>query len=160
MELLKRIFKKKMKLTPGDLVLLTMLQFPDGARGEQNIHEFIYYLTALEEFNMYREELKFTDEVNYFSPVIHLAINNNCSDVSIVSPEGSSSGTSSALFSDSLKFDLYERVNAKEHEFSKQISSYEPKVFYISSSGRAVALEVLGKRLKESQKRALKALIQ
>ncbi len=155
-----KLFKKKIKLSPGDLVLLTMLQFPDGSRGERNIHEFVYYLTSLEEFNEYREILKYVDGDNYFSPVLHNAIEMNCSDVSVVSPDGSSSGTSSALFSDTLKFDLYDKVNQRETGFSKNIPNYEPKAFYISSAGRAVALDVLGEKLTKKQKLELKSLIQ
>ena len=58
-----KLFTKKNRyiLSIDDLVLLSMLNFPEGAIGESSIHEFLYYLTMEKEFSQYHETLSIVE---------------------------------------------------------------------------------------------------
>jgi hypothetical protein len=160
------LFKKKKPetniLRADDMVLLAMLSFPNGAVGESIIHEFIYSLTDLEPFADMKEELSFidVDEGLHFSNAIHVALVDNCRDVTNVGG-GSFSSTKSteAIFSDDLRFDLYDEICRKEKEFGEHITNYAPKIYFLTALGRTVAILSLKERLNTAQKEIVAGLV-
>ena len=158
------MFEKRKKyenqLTVDDVVLLAMLHFPNGAVGESVIHEFVYELTDLEPYMMLRESLQFTGaDNNHFSLVVHRSIINNCRDVTNVE-QGSfaSTGSTAAMFSDNLRFDLYDTINKKEEWMKDYVTNYSPKIYFLSAMGRAVAVLALQEKLTPDQKEVVKEL--
>jgi hypothetical protein len=153
--------KKKMVsniLKVDDMVLLTMLNFPNGVFGESTIHEFIYSLVDVEPYSDMKKILSFIDVENglHFSHVVHKSIVDNCRDVSNVE-QGSfpSQSSTAAMFSDNLRFDLYDIVNEKEKGLRDLVSNYSPKVYFVSAMGRAAAILALRERLNNEQKKVL-----
>ena len=153
-------FRKEVKqsLTVDDLVLMTMLNFPEGALGESSIHEFLYEITKTEEFKIYHEVMNFNKSNEYhFSPYIHRSIDANTKYLGKSFGHNASS-SSWAMLSDDLRFDFYTEVFDREKEFSKNIIDYSPKVYYLSSSGRSVAILVLKQKLTKEQHDLVKSL--
>lgn len=144
------------------MVLLTMLMFPNGALGEGMIHEFIYYLLDFEEFFCMKEPLAFIaiNDTLHFSPVVHSSIVNNCKDVANVERGSfSSQGSTVAMFSDDLRFDLYDSVNNKEKGFKKHVPDHSPKIYFLSSMGRSVAILALREKLNKEQTKLISNIV-
>jgi hypothetical protein len=64
-----------------------------------------------------------------------------------------------AMFSDELKFDLFETILKKEVQFATYIKDYSPRVFYLSDSGLSIAKLVAKEKLTPVQRRMLKGLV-
>jgi hypothetical protein len=155
-------FKKKKEVSNilriDDMVLLTMLNFPNGVVGESTIHEFIYNLVEAAPYSDMKSILSFVEVENglHFSHVVHKSIVDNCRDVSNVE-QGSfpSQSSTAAMFSDNLRFDLYDIVNEKEKGLRELVSNYSPKIYFMSTMGRPVAILALRERLNKEQKKIL-----
>lgn len=150
-------FKKEYKsdLTVDDLVLMAMLNFPQGALGESVIHEFLFDITSREEFKIYHEVLNFNP--GGFSIFIHRSIESNSKHLGNA-VSYTSGNVSSAMLSDDLRFDFYDYVFEKEKEFSKNIIGYSPRVYYLSGAGRSVAILVMKQKLSKEQREIVKHL--
>lgn len=156
-----KLFTRKNILSIDDLVLLSMLNFPEGAIGESSIHEFLYYLTMESEFSQYHKLLDYkTGDDFCFSEFIHRSIESNTKDMktAIEHVLRTTSDQSWAMFSDELKFDLFETILAKEVQFSTYIKNYYPKVFYLSGSGLSIAKLIAKTKLNPAQRKLLKSL--
>jgi hypothetical protein len=158
------LFKKRTQrnlLKVDDIVLLAMLNFPNGVVGESTIHEFIYNLVDLESYNCMKEQLSFlgVDGGLHFSKAVHKSVVDNCRDVTNVERGSFSSPSSTAaIFSDDLRFELYEEVCKKEDGFKELISGYSPKIYFLSAMGRSVAILALKEKLNRDQKEVVKGL--
>ena len=149
--------KKKPKniLRPDDIVLLAMLNFPQGAVGESIIHEFVYQLLQIEPYKDLNERISFSEAGPnlHFSHEVHRAIVENCRDVTNVERGMFSSKDSTpAIFSDNLRFEAYEDIYNKEKEFAKFIPDYSPKIYFLTAIGRSVAILALREKLNREQK--------
>ena len=148
----KEIKKEVVNLTVDDLVLMTMLNFPEGALGESSIHEFLYNITSTDEFRVYNGILDFEQcGETYYSPYVHRSIESNTKYLGrqIIHSE---STTTSAMLSDDLRFDYYDTVRKREIEFAKHIPGYSPRIYYLSAIGHSVAILVLTQKLTEEQR--------
>lgn len=158
------LFKKKTQrnaLKVDDLVLLAMLNFPNGVVGESTIHEFVYNLVDLEPYNCMKDATAFigVDGGLHYSKAVHKSVVDNCRDVTNVERGSfSSQGSTAAMFSDNLRFELYDMTNKKEEGFKEFISEYSPKIFFLSAMGRSVAILALRERLNKSQKEVISEL--
>ena len=150
-------FKKEVNqsLTVDDLVLLAMLNFPEGALGESVIHEFLFDITNRDEFKIYHEVLSFKPDG--FSMFVHRSIDSNTKHLGNTISYASGN-VSSAMLSDELRFDFYDYVLEKEQEFSKNIIGYAPRVYYLSGAGRSVAILVMKQKLSKEQREIVKHL--
>jgi hypothetical protein len=157
-----RLFRDKKKdLTVSDMVLLAMLNFPNGAMGESKIHNFVYYLCQEDEFSDMMKEMDFkiTDEKAY-SARLHSAIEMNCKDMAGVDINNpSNTSVTNALFSDDLRFEFYGFVK-KEEEYMAKVPGYKPRIIYLSSAGRAAATEALSMKLSAAQKAVISSIAQ
>jgi len=158
-----KLFTKKNRyiLSIDDLVLLSMLNFPEGAIGESSIHEFLYYLTMEKEFSQYHELLDYkTGDDFCFSEFVHRSIDSNTKDVKTsVNSIRTDTSQTWAMFSDGLTFDLYETILKKEVQFATYIKDYYPKIFFLSDSGLSVARLVAKEKLTPTQRKLLRALV-
>jgi hypothetical protein len=159
------LFRKKKVLTntlkTDDMVLLAMLNFPNGVVGESTIHEFVYNLIELEPYSPLKESLCFVDVEGglHFSGPLHRAIVNNCRDVTNVERGSfSSHDSTAAIFSDNLRFEMYDGVSEKEKNFAEHINGYSPKVYFLSATGRSVAILALREKLNRGQKKVISDL--
>jgi hypothetical protein len=153
-----KIFKDK--LTTDDLVLISMLNFPNGVIGEETLHRFIYNLTEFPEFKSYRKYLNFeTSTECVFSTFIHRSIEANTKHLKKISdPEFKRQDVQSfAMFSDELR-ELYWDVFNKERKFSEYIPDYYPKVFFLSNEGKSIASLVAKEKLNDKQKKLIRTL--
>lgn len=154
--------KNKYILSIDDLVLLSMLNFPEGAIGESSIHEFLFYLTMENEFAQYHELLEYKTGEDYcFSEFVHRSIESNTKDIknAIEHVMRVNSDQTWAMFSDELKFDLYETILKKEVQFATYIKDYSPRVYYLSDSGLSIAKLVAKEKLTPIQRKMLKGLV-
>jgi hypothetical protein len=146
----------KNKLSANDAVIASMLCFPKGMIGEKGIHDFIFNLTKLPEFSYLYDEFKF-QEINgfQFSIPIHTVIEDNSKDVTNSGTHGESIQTpiSSAIFSDSLRFEQYDEVMKTEGAISTLINNYTPKVYYLTAPGKSIAIRIIHERMNSAQKR-------
>ena len=135
------------------MMCLSMLHFPNGAVGESVIHEFLYELTNVEPFKQLREKLAFMDFDGVpFSQPLHKMIYDNCNVLSRMnSVLGPSNEEATLMFSDELRFDLYELVDKKESGYKKRMKDYVPRIFYLTNEGRSIAILSLQGKLTEEQ---------
>jgi len=153
-----KIFKSK--LSTDDVVLISMLNFPNGVIGEETLHEFIYGLTEFPEFKEYRDYLNFeTSTECTFSNFIHRSIEANTKHLKKINdPEFKRHDNQSfAMFSDELR-ELYNDVLVKERKFSEYIPDYYPKVFFLSNEGKSIASLIAKEKLTDKQKKLLRYL--
>lgn len=147
-------------LSPTDVLLMAMLNFPQGAVGEHNIHIFVKEIIETPAFEHLADVFAFVTIGGLpFSPPLHRSIVENTKDLSTVDPdESNTSDETTAMFSDGLRFDLYDEVVKIEYGYAKLLTHYSPKVFMLSAMGRSIAILSLRERLTKEQKAELSSI--
>lgn len=158
-----RFLFNKGKLTPDDVLVLTMMSFSGAkAMGESIIHETAYILTGATEFKNINAKLSFAVGEDYvFSKSLHDAICLNTKRLSSSSePMEGSSRDSYVMFSyealNDATLPISERTYIEKHEreFSKNIVDYRPEVFQLTQEGVLIAQRLSREKLNKRQKRA------